>query len=143
MKNTNVYLRKIQVCVCIICLLVLLLNSCKNKYDKQFYGTYAYFDSSRFRSSGISFYEDARYAFYSSTCFGFTRDSGNFILTNDSISFQSFQLSSHDCSSQRTGNLSKLKFLYRSDTILYIRQVAPFNKPSFNDTTIVGLKKHL
>lgn len=137
----KVYRVRILIAVCILCSLLLLLYSCKNKYDKQFYGTYEYTDSSRFISSGINLYEDGKYAFYSSTCFVFTRDSGNFILANDSISFRSFQQPSPDSNRQKAGDLSTLKFLYRPGIIFYIRHITPFNWPSFLDTMIIGKKK--
>ena len=135
-KFSNIGLRLL-----IIYFLAIILTSCNSRYDKQFYGTYENVDSTRFVWSGITFYENNNYAFYSSTCFDFVRDSGNFILTNNTISFHSFNLPLVDTNVSPIKSLSKVNFLYQSGKILYIRHVTPVIKPSYYDTILIGKKK--
>jgi hypothetical protein len=137
--NVSFYNRVLSVLT--IYFLILLLPSCNSSYHKQFYGTYENLDSNRITRSRISFYENNNYSFYSSTCFAQTRDSGSFTLTNDTLTFHSFELPLLDTNVRSVKGLSSVKFLYQPGKILYIRQLKPLNRPSFFDTILIGQKK--
>lgn len=123
-----------------ICGFIFFFTSCNTKYEKQFYGTYENIDTSRITFSMIHFYENNKYSFYSSTCFAKTKDSGIFSLTNNKISFRSFELPLLDSSLYQHKSLSKENFLYESGKILYIRHLSPPNKSSYLDTILIGKK---
>jgi len=141
MKHANNNFSYIKRQVPIIYFFVLFLTSCNNKYDKQFYGWYENNDSSKNIFSSISFYENNTYSFYRSTCFHGMCDSGNFSLTNNTISFQSFNLPLCDTNVRTNKNLNKENFRYQSGKIFYIRHLSPPNKPSYYDTILIGQKK--
>jgi hypothetical protein len=116
------------------------LTSCTNRFDKEIYGKYENNDTVRFVFSEINLYENNSYSFYNSTCFNHVRDSGKFILSNGRLSFQSFGINL-DSTNQGVKNLNEINFLYQSDKVLYVRQIKPFNKPSYFDTVLIGKKK--
>ena len=142
MRYLNPKFFNIRLRLIIIYFPAIILTSCNGRYDKQFYGTYENNDTNRFVFFGISFYENNKYSFYSSTCFGHIQDSGNFILTNDTIFFHSFNLPLPDTSVRKVKNLNKINFRYQAGKILYIRHLKPLNKAFYFDTILIGEKKN-
>ena len=111
MRYLNVKVFNINLHLLVIYLLILLLSSCKGGHNKQFYGTYEYVDSNNFAFSKITFYENNQYSFYRSNCFFQGNDSGNFSLTNGTISFHSFDLPLLDTNDRADKNLNKVNFM--------------------------------
>ena len=126
----------------ILFFLSFILTSCNNRKDKQLYGTYENDDTSRLVFSRITFYENNNYSYYSSTCFGKNRDSGNFTFTDNTLSFHSFNLPLLDKNIYNGKNLNTEKFQYDLGRILYIRNLSPPNRSSHFDTILIGQKKN-
>ncbi len=122
-------------------LFVIILSACNDKYDKQFYGEYENNDTNRIVFSSIIFYEKNNYSYYSSTCFGHVQDTGHFVLADNAITFHSFNSLSNEKNSDTGKSLNKINFLYQSGSILHVRKISPFNKPSYFDTVLIGKKK--
>jgi hypothetical protein len=141
MKHCNSTLYSLRLQLLIIVILVVTLVSCNGKYNKEFWGTYENNDTNRHIFSRISFYDDSTYSFYSSSCFDITRDSGNFIFANDTISFQSCGLPLSDTGRHKIRSLDKVSFLHKLNKILYVRQLTAQNKSSYFDTVLIGQKK--
>ena len=141
MRYSNIDFPKSLKRLSLIYFLIVFMSSCNHRYDKQFYGTYENIDTNRFVFSGVTFYENNTYSFYYSTCFDGTRDSGSFSLTNNVISFRSFNLPLLDTNVHHGKNLDKEKFLYEFGKILYVRRLAPPLKPAYFDTLLIGKKK--
>jgi|GEM_PF-6989154 len=124
----------------VICFAVFCLISCK-KYGKEFYGTYENLDTNWNSFSTITFYENNRYAFYRSTGFAQTSDSGSFTLVEDIISFHSLDLPLPGSTDSSVKSLNNINFRYQAGKVLYIRQLNPVVRPPYFDTILVGLKK--
>lgn len=125
----------------IIHTLIITLISCSSRYDQQFYGCYENEDTHRMTYSCINFYKNNQYSFVSASCFGQRRDSGSYSLSNNIISFQSFNLPASDTSTATVAGLSNLNFIYQPGKIIQIRKLTPPNRPPFLDTLLVGYKQ--
>ena len=139
MKRLSIYCSMIKIGSLLIYFLA--LGSCQGKYDRRFYGTYEKWDSTHTVFTQIKFHKNDRYSFYARSCFDVNSDSGKFILCNDTISFQSFNLPLLGNRTDSNRSLTKFKFLLRSNEILYIEHEKPLHMPEFIDTILVGKKK--
>jgi hypothetical protein len=140
MKYLNSKSPNARQCLLAAYFLMYILTSCTSHFDNTFYGKYENNDTVRFTFSAINFYKNNTYSFYNSTCFDHIQDSGKFILNNNKLSFQSFDLHQSDTAKQKVKNLNKINFLYQPGKILYIRYLKPLNKPSYFDTILIGQK---
>ncbi len=103
----------------------LLFSSCQtNEPPKEFYGTYSISDSFHILFSKLNFYHDNIYSYYAHGCLAGNRDSGEYKLVKDTITFKSFNLRLADSSIVKP--LTGCKLIYKKDKIYLInRHVFP------------------
>lgn len=103
----------------------LLFSSCEtNEPTKEFYGTYSINDSFHVLFSKLIFYHDNIYSYYAHSCLAYNRDSGEYKLVKDTITFRSFNLPLADTSIVKP--LTGCKLIYKKDKIFLIsRRVFP------------------
>jgi hypothetical protein len=126
----------------LIIFIALSFSCCKDRYPDDFYGTYEKVDSINIQFSKIKFYRNNHYSFSTSSCLEGTRDTGEFFLDENSISFKSFQSIDTNTWQKFDRRLTKFKFNYKSGRIYFLRSTNPSLKSKHNESdTIMNLVK--
>ena len=98
---------------------------CKDKYPDGFYGTYEKKDSFNIQFSKIKFYSGNFYSFYSYSCLDGTRDTGEFRLNNNVLTFKSFNPIDTNMYQKVDRRLTKFNFIYKLGNVYFLRSTNP------------------
>ena len=99
--------------------------SCKDRYPDEFYGTYEKNDSFNIQFSKIKFYSGNFYSFYSYSCLDGTRDTGEFCLDNNVLTFKSFNPVDTNVYQKFDRRLTKFNFIYKPKKVCFLRSTNP------------------
>lgn len=106
--------------------IIVIYTNCKSKINEQLIGKYVRKIDSSHLYSELILNHDQKYKFLASSCFYLNKDSGTFIVDNDTIIFQSFDTEREEKIKKNLSiqkSLSGEHFIIQKDKLIYIRRI--------------------